>query len=54
MLSLSYEDRILSTVSLLELHILAQALHINLHEVHIGIFILILLQINNSFGLCNS
>ncbi len=44
------------TVSLHELHfnLLNQALHIDLHELHIGIFILILRQVNYSVGLCNS
>ncbi len=32
---------------------LAQALHSDLHELHIGIFILILLQIKYSVGLCS-
>ncbi len=55
MLSFSYEDSInvyhfIARVA----YRLAQTLHINLHELHMGIFILILLQINYSFGLSNS
>ncbi len=54
-LSFSYEDsinvyRFITRVA----YWLAQALHIDLHELHIGIFTLMLLQINYSYGLCNS
>ncbi len=47
MLSFFYEASIKSTISL-------QELHIDLHELHIGIFVSILLLINYSFDLCSS
>ncbi len=55
MLNFSYEDSI-NVYSFIErvAYQLAQALDIDLHELHIGIFILILLQINYSYCLCNS
>ncbi len=51
----AYEIALMSTVSLNELHIDLLKLYISMcMNIHIGIFILILFQINYSFGLCNS
>ncbi len=55
MLSFLYEDRI-NVYSFIArvAYQLAQTLYIDVASIRIGIFILILLQINNSFRLCNS